>query len=115
MLLNISLKCPKTLLTDDVLNPAGIVLRHIRINTQRCQERREYVMSFVDLLRQLLARIRQIDKPGIGHSNVIALTEFLHSHADAALFESELIRDVDGTHHRELLRQKQDRFEIILG
>ena len=87
-------------------NPAGIGLCYLRIHSKTSQELREHPVSLIDVLRQFLPFIRQIDISGIRHRNLPRLPQLLHRHTDTAFFELELIGHIHGTNHRQFFRQK---------
>lgn len=51
----------ETFIGDDVFDPAGIVFRCLRVDPQRYQQVREYLMSFIDLLCDRKSLVRQAD------------------------------------------------------
>lgn len=103
----------KALLTDDMLDPAGVLRGSLSADAQGFQPLGQDPMALIDHFRDLFSRGSQGNVTVFVHADMAAVAEILHGHADAGLGKSQLIGDIDGTDIWLIQTEDQDGLQII--
>ena len=99
----------KTLIADDVFNPAGVGLRSFWINACRDKLLSKEAVALVDFFSNLAAHIGQIEKVILVHRKKATVPQGCHRMAHAGLCYLQVPGDIHGAYHAHLLDRKSTR------
>ena len=101
---------------DNVLDPAGVLLRDVGLHAQRFDQKLlDQRVPLINFPRRLQPLVRQFDEAAFVHRNIILLFQNPHCPADTGLGIIEPVCNIDRTNAAKLLLQDQDRFQIVFA
>ena len=97
----------------DVFHLAGVINGRLFIDAELYEPAGNEHVPLIDGLGDLLSRVGQINKAGIGHRDQLFHAEILHADGNAGLFEAEFIRYIDAAHNGKLLGEHEDGLQVV--
>src|SRR5699024_9366383 len=105
----------ETLITDDVLDPAGVPFSCCRVHASGNQPVGKETMLFIDLLRHFSPYIGEMQKIALVHRKKASVPQGRHRIADAGLCDLQVPGDIYRAHHAFLPLEHQNGLQVILS